>query len=586
MNGGGGDRQRGVCLAVSRSRGGRGAHRALARRNHSYHNNHNLFQQPAPRSYLPPSPSMWPHPRQFHHPHHYRPPHYGPHPPPDAGYMMEHPGHWGPSYDSWSPPFPRGRRNVRFISYNKSHHNISLSKRFEGTNIDTNQNYSKYDMNVEGTFRDIEEDEYNLSICEMNNYEDCSNDLSQLNLECQVTSSDMTEQIHTPVYRVGLNRTEASSAKTNSSCDSVSITSDEGTPDTMLPRIIKPRKRRKKDRKPSNSSTTSEDCKKENVSVSPKNDSSDGMTFVTLKPYVPFYSKCDYGSDSEKSVKEESNSNDSTSVEQEDSNCGVHHQTMKSKCCLDNDRRVCGCEKCVPSHSFPTPPSSPSSASSYSSKKSTCCRSSSSSGDCDNSSSLGLSSSGSDDEYWPSNSDRPLVRSYSEPTEACKLSRKTVIPATDALVSYKNNEVSITDSVDSVHSSSFNENCDSVVSYVPSPRNTIAFRTLSGAPPWSTFGYNSNSRYTNNCINTLKRRHSLNSSRSSSFYFRNIRQYAGTSYIILMLFYNSNMCRYIYIYVYIFSYVYFVGTENNYCCKKFQLRVFCLHINILLLRGC
>jgi hypothetical protein len=177
--------------------------------------------------------------------------------------------------------------------------------------------------------------------------------------------------------------------------DAISVTSDEGASDSLLPRVIKPRKRRKKDRKPSGSSTASEDSKKDG---SPQcRETSDGKTFVTLKPYVPnFYdveaTNKDYNSlDLEEEVVEQDDCQGSAT---EPSSC-KSSVDLGSEC---NIGRICGCDKCVTSHDFPTPPSSPSSASSYSSKNSS--NVSPCEGDRSSSSVLS-SSSGSDDEAWP-----------------------------------------------------------------------------------------------------------------------------------------------------------------------------------------
>lgn len=103
--------------------------------------------------------------------------------------------------------------------------------------------------------------------------------------------------------------------------DAVSVTSDEGSTghaENCLPRIIKPRKRRKKDRKP--------------VVGSPPPTATEGDgsgSIVTLKPYLPM--------------------------------CYNYHSKAGTGC---EGSRTCGCGTCVPSHVFPTPPPSPASSSS------------------------------------------------------------------------------------------------------------------------------------------------------------------------------------------------------------------------------
>ena len=523
----GGERYRGVCLIVTRPRGRGGPHRPLTRRTHLniFHHHHPAapIHPPSRPYHLPPAPHIWP-PRQFFH----RPLHY---PPVEAGYPGPshlEPGYgggdcvpppWAP-YDSWSAPFLRGgRRSARHVpaAFTKPYNN----KWYDNNNDKFSGNYFSY--NCDEATTKVKDEDYEYEV-DGEPYDDCADELSKLSLAvCQISGAGSEQE---SVCRGSPPDTGTQTTHT-SSCDSVSITSDEGTLDAMLPRIIKPRKRRKKDRKPSNSSTTSEESKKDVCSA--KTSPTDGKSFVTLKPYVPsFYSSHDCGSDSEKSLKDDSDSRELIAAEVEDS--FSEEQTISSKCLLGGPSvHACGCERCVPCHSFPTPPSSPSSASSYSSKKSDSCQSSNSSGEGDQSSSTGLCSSGSDDEFWPSTIDRPLVRSYSEPSEAYKLPRSV----SDVPMTHSSNEAAghapATKKCPVIpcnanNSSVANKPCASTT--VALPRNTnVVYRTSSASAVWCT--PNLVNKYYDNGLNTLRRRHSMHSHRSSPLDLPLLHQYAG-----------------------------------------------------------
>ncbi|KAK4301462.1 hypothetical protein Pmani_026418 [Petrolisthes manimaculis] len=140
--------------------------------------------------------------------------------------------------------------------------------------------------------------------------------------------------------------------------DAVSVTSDEGSTghDNCLPRIIKPRKRRKKDRKPTGGSSPTGSVEggirgEGDVNV----DGDSGGTIVTLKPYLPMCYNYQ---------------------------CRGHHDLSEPRRCQIS--RTCGCGTCVPGHVFPTPPPSPASSSS-SSSSSVLCNMSSASSSCSSS---------------------------------------------------------------------------------------------------------------------------------------------------------------------------------------------------------
>ncbi|KAK3870068.1 hypothetical protein Pcinc_024672 [Petrolisthes cinctipes] len=139
--------------------------------------------------------------------------------------------------------------------------------------------------------------------------------------------------------------------------DAVSVTSDEGSTghDNCLPRIIKPRKRRKKDRKPTGGSSppgSVEGGVRGEGDVDGDGDS--GGTIVTLKPYLPMCYNYQ---------------------------CRGHHDQSEPRRCQIS--RTCSCGTCVPAHVFPTPPPSP--ASSSSSSSSVLCNMSSASSSCSSS---------------------------------------------------------------------------------------------------------------------------------------------------------------------------------------------------------
>ncbi|KAK8732692.1 hypothetical protein OTU49_006881 [Cherax quadricarinatus] len=155
--------------------------------------------------------------------------------------------------------------------------------------------------------------------------------------------------------------------------DAVSVTSDEGSTghaENCLPRIIKPRKRRKKDRKPTGGTGNSGggECV---AGGEGSGDDSSG-TIVTLKPYMPM--------------------------------CYNYGASTHARSCEGS--RACGCGQCAPIHVFPTPPPSPASSalSTMSSASSSC---SSSSED----EPLGAAAGGDGD----GESRSQLVRSLSEP---------------------------------------------------------------------------------------------------------------------------------------------------------------------------
>ncbi|KAK3865079.1 hypothetical protein Pcinc_029285 [Petrolisthes cinctipes] len=138
--------------------------------------------------------------------------------------------------------------------------------------------------------------------------------------------------------------------------DAVSVTSDEGSTghDNCLPRIIKPRKRRKKDRKPTGGSSPPGSVEG-GVRGEGDVDGDGGGTIVTLKPYLPMCYNYQ---------------------------CRGHHDQSEPRRCQIS--RTCSCGTCVPAHVFPTPPPSPASSSS-SSSSSVLCNMSSASSSCSSS---------------------------------------------------------------------------------------------------------------------------------------------------------------------------------------------------------
>ncbi|XP_066992745.2 uncharacterized protein [Anabrus simplex] len=85
------------------------------------------------------------------------------------------------------------------------------------------------------------------------------------------------------------NSVPGSTSATPNSSDTLSVASDEssGHSENSLPRIIKPRKRRKKDRKPPPSANISPSEATKSVSPSSESKNQESSNIVTLKPYVP-----------------------------------------------------------------------------------------------------------------------------------------------------------------------------------------------------------------------------------------------------------------------------------------------------------
>jgi len=314
---------------------------------------------------------------------------------------------------------------------------------------------------------------------------------------------------------------KSSSSSSASTSDSVSVTSDEGNADVMLPRIIKPRKRRKKDRKPS--SNGGEEAKKNKQSPQgdkfeeEEEEEEDEKTFVTLKPYIPScYDNSEDMSDDEKTKKQcrlKQNKENDDSDE-------LHHE------------RVCGCDKCVPNHSFPTPPSSPSSSASYTSKMNQGTSNS-------QTESPGVSTCGSDDEAWPppdykpdtsdnvnSNSinsrDRQLVRSYSEPT-----TDKSFHVYINSSYKGPNNPMMPPYGFNNFYGAKYQP----IPPFIAAPRRPPTHRSYGNVPDM-VYGNNNNRwndsvKYCVNSLNnTIKRRHSLNSQRNIPD-FAHLHQIAG-----------------------------------------------------------
>ena len=200
------------------------------------------------------------------------------------------------------------------------------------------------------------------------------------------------------------------SASTTS--DSLSTTSEEGGVEAGLPRIIKSRKRRKRGKNTTNCHADTNETKKRNR-VCPEGESE--RSFVTLKPYVPASEGSSERSD-EEAIEELEEGLRMIKVSGEEEQQGDEEEGEHM-----HMARVCGCQKCMPAHSFPTPPSSPSSSTSRA-----CNRKpfpGDSLMDADALSSSGPSSSASDaeeDSPWsPSISSKDkqaLIRSHSEPT--------------------------------------------------------------------------------------------------------------------------------------------------------------------------
>ncbi|PNF43637.1 hypothetical protein B7P43_G00694 [Cryptotermes secundus] len=85
----------------------------------------------------------------------------------------------------------------------------------------------------------------------------------------------------------GISPTGSNSNTPNSDCVSVASDESSGHSENSLPRIIKPRKRRKKDRKPPLTATSACDTSTTSVSSDLKNPAIESPRIVTLKPYVP-----------------------------------------------------------------------------------------------------------------------------------------------------------------------------------------------------------------------------------------------------------------------------------------------------------
>ncbi|KAK7063033.1 hypothetical protein SK128_027975, partial [Halocaridina rubra] len=139
--------------------------------------------------------------------------------------------------------------------------------------------------------------------------------------------------------------------------DSISVTSDEGSighADNCLPRIIKPRKRRKKDRKPTSGSPLL------GGGGGGEGDSPPPGTIVTLKPYMPM---CYSYSDANKKLHPHKGNEDESK------------KTLLLG--APSKEAGCGCEHCMtPQQVFPTPPPSPASSSSSAVISSSCSSSS------------------------------------------------------------------------------------------------------------------------------------------------------------------------------------------------------------------
>ncbi|XP_068231393.1 uncharacterized protein [Palaemon carinicauda] len=138
--------------------------------------------------------------------------------------------------------------------------------------------------------------------------------------------------------------------------DSVSVTSDEGSighADNCLPRIIKPRKRRKKDRKPTAGSPPPLQGGSGEIGQDTLG------TIVTLKPYMPMcYNYNDPKRENVRFHEESKKSSEMAIVPVSGSGIG------------------CACDHCVTGQMFPTPPPSPASSASSTVISSSCSSSS------------------------------------------------------------------------------------------------------------------------------------------------------------------------------------------------------------------
>lgn len=507
-----GDRYRGMMVPRPRSRGGYPVHRPAARRP-----NFPMYAMPRPFMRAP-----WPPPVRGYGPPQYRPP-YGAGPPmqpgppmpsPESGYPEPRNGGGFSHFDPWSP-YARGsgRRSFRLTHTSKPFQRPANFRPYSSPDPylpfhEESHLYRREEPPGESEQLDEVEQMAQLSISSNHDptyYEHTA-------VRRLAKSFEAVEIQDTPVINI-----RCQSSSITATFDAVSITSDEGASDSLLPRIIKPRKRRKKDRKPSNSSTTSEESKKEHF-IAPEKCSADGATFVTLKPYEPSF--CD----AEGVCKEAATS----SEEQTPVNFNSPSKPCDGLGFESHPDRVCGCDKCVTSHGFPTPPSSPSSSSSYSSKKSSSMSLSTSAsspcGDGDPSSSV-LSSSGSDDEMWPckdsSSPDRQLVRSHSEPTDAYKLiSRKSVLTLAPGVVVQSPVYNCVPTTFSSYHG------VGNVVINNRSEVNPSYFESHMHHSRYDTLG--PSRKFWPNSLQTLKRRHSLNLQKMHLDYSL-LHSYAGKS---------------------------------------------------------
>ncbi|XP_064100552.1 uncharacterized protein LOC135211225 isoform X1 [Macrobrachium nipponense] len=227
------------------------------------------------------------------------------------------------------------------------------------------------------------------------------------NQHAQTASSDYHHHNHhhqtTPTH-------QTTAAPAAAASDSVSVTSDEGSighADNCLPRIIKPRKRRKKDRKPTAAGSPPP------LQGGAGDVGQDTMgTIVTLKPYMPM---CyNYNDPKRETVR-------------------FHEDSKKSSDLglvpLSGGGVGCACDHCVAGQMFPTPPPSPASSASSSSSSSTVISSSCSSSSEDEplygivSGGVGSSNReacgyiGGDGDFLGAQGDcgKQLVRSLSEP---------------------------------------------------------------------------------------------------------------------------------------------------------------------------
>ncbi|XP_034943001.1 uncharacterized protein [Chelonus insularis] len=119
--------------------------------------------------------------------------------------------------------------------------------------------------------------------------------IAEVSRKCQPQQHQQQQQQPQPQQQQINQKNDCQNAKLDSSSgtsianiDSLSITSDESSNncENSLPRIIKPRKRRKKDRKPTNV-IAPENSKPEDQPVTTNSGLADQSSVVSLKPYVP-----------------------------------------------------------------------------------------------------------------------------------------------------------------------------------------------------------------------------------------------------------------------------------------------------------